>query len=129
MKRTCVLPLLFLLVASISPVSKTFSIFGGTGHIDINATDGCRWNATAADYWITITSGTSGTGSGAVYFEVPVNSSACPRTGTITVADQVFTITQQGAICLYSKGGSRLAPPHAAFNYAPSRSHRLHHLQ
>lgn len=27
------------------------------------------------------------------------------------------------------KGGSRLAPPHAAFNYAPSRSHRLHHLQ
>ena len=29
----------------------------------------------------------------------------------------------------YIKGGSRLAPPHAAFNYAPSRSHRLHHLQ
>ena len=32
-------------------------------------------------------------------------------------------------LILKLKGGSRLAPPHAAFNYAPSRSHRLHHLQ
>src|SRR5262249_29740428 len=52
-----------------------------------------------------VTSGTGGTGGsapfgsgdGAVSFTVAANTDATPRTGTITVADQTFTITQPGA--------------------------------
>ncbi|MCX5886549.1 MAG: DUF1566 domain-containing protein [Proteobacteria bacterium] len=89
-------------IYSLTPLSQAFSVSGGSGSIDVTATNGCSWTATNSDYWITITSDTNGTGSGTVNFAVSVNSGACPRTGTITIADQVFTITQQGASCLYS---------------------------
>jgi len=89
-------------IYSLTPLSQAFSVSGGSGSIDVTATNGCSWTATNSDYWITITSDTNGAGSGTVNFAVSVNSGACPRTGTITIADQVFTITQQGANCSYS---------------------------
>jgi subtilisin-like proprotein convertase family protein len=46
--------------------------------------------------WITITSGSSGTGNGTVNYSVAANTGANSRTGTITVNGQVHTVTQAG---------------------------------
>lgn len=46
--------------------------------------------------WITITSGSSGTGNGTVNYSVAASSGANQRSGTITVNGQVHTITQIG---------------------------------
>lgn len=51
------------------------------------------WTAIAADAWITVTGGASGTGSGTVTYTVGVNSGIA-RTGTISVAGLTFTVSQ-----------------------------------
>src|SRR4029079_4538802 len=59
----------------------------------INA--GCLWTAVSNNPdWITITSGANGTGEGAVAYSVNSNATVSPRTGSISVADQTFTIYQ-----------------------------------
>ncbi len=53
--------------------------------------------------WITITSGSTGTGNGTVNYTVAANAGTSQRTGTITVNGQVHTITQSGTSpCTYS---------------------------
>jgi hypothetical protein len=49
--------------------------------------------------WITLTSGTSGTGNGPVGFSVASNTGSA-RSGTLTIAGQTFTVNQ--AACSYS---------------------------
>lgn len=65
----------------------------GNGSFTVNTQGGCSWNASSNINWITITSGSRGTGSGTVVFNVGANSGAA-RTGTISVANQQFTISQ-----------------------------------
>ncbi|HJW87015.1 MAG TPA: BACON domain-containing carbohydrate-binding protein [Candidatus Brocadiaceae bacterium] len=52
--------------------------------------------------WITVTSGSSGTGNGTVVYSVSANTGTSPRTGTMTIAGQTFTVTQDGISCTYS---------------------------
>src|SRR4028118_348752 len=66
-----------------------------TGTITVMLPDGCSWTATSNVPWITITSGTSGSGNGTIKFAVPANNSA-PRTGIITVGSAPLTINQAG---------------------------------
>lgn len=66
---------------------------GGTGSIAVQAT--CAWTAASTVAWIRITSGAGGNGNGTVSFTVDANSGA-PRTGTITVGDQTYTVNQGG---------------------------------
>ncbi|MEZ4568494.1 MAG: Ig-like domain-containing protein, partial [Desulfobacterales bacterium] len=54
----------------------------------------CAWTATSGAPWISVTSGSSGTGSGSVGFSVAENTTTSPRTGTITVAGTPFTVEQ-----------------------------------
>jgi hypothetical protein len=79
---------------SINPTSQTFSSGGGTGSTTITTTAGCVWNASSNDSWISITSPTTGTGSGSVNFTVAPNDTGANRTGTLIVAGQTFTVTQ-----------------------------------
>ena len=51
--------------------------------------------------WITVTGGGSGTGNGTVTYTVAANTSASPRTGTLTIAGRTVTVTQAGA-CTYT---------------------------
>src|SRR5262249_8869432 len=59
--------------------------------------DSCAWTASSQASWLHLTAGFSGTGAGAVSYSVEANPDASPRTGTITVAQQTFTLTQAGA--------------------------------
>ena len=80
---------------SIYPTSKHFGPSGGTGSVDVTTQSGCAWTATSNDSWIHITSGSSGTGSGTVNYSVDENTGSA-RTGTITIANETFTVTQSG---------------------------------
>lgn len=73
---------------------------GGTGTVDVTAAGGCAWTAQTNVPWITITSGSSGSGTGRVAFTVAANTGPS-RTGTITIAGRTFTVTQGGG-CSYT---------------------------
>jgi len=92
----------------ISPISQNFTSSGGTGNISVTTSSSiCNWTTTSNDSWITITSGTSGTGSGTVNYSVSANTTTSQRTGTMTIAGETiagetFIVTQQGLTCTYT---------------------------
>jgi Putative binding domain, N-terminal/Viral BACON domain len=86
---------------SISPAGQDVAAGGGTGSVAVTTSGGCAWTAVSNAGWITVTGGASGSGAGSVSFNVAANTGAS-RSGTLTVAGQTFTITQQGASCAFS---------------------------
>jgi len=80
---------------SIAPASQDFAAAGGSGSVTVTASGaGCSWTAVSNAAWLTITSAASGTGSGSITFTAAVNGDGVPRTGTLTVAGQTFTVNQ-----------------------------------
>jgi hypothetical protein len=78
---------------SISPQSFTTGAAGGSGQIAVAAGAGCPWTASSGAAWITVAQGSSGAGDGQVSFAVGATNGPA-RTGTMTVAGKVFTVTQ-----------------------------------
>jgi subtilisin family serine protease len=87
------------LCGSIAPTSQSFATAGGTGSITVTTTDNCPWTASSNVSWITINSGSSGSGNGTVNYTVAANTNSADRTGTITVSQRTFTVTQSGVGC------------------------------
>lgn len=82
---------------SLSPTNQAFMAAGGSGTVSVSAPVSCAWTASRADAsWITITSGSTGSGNGTLSFSVLANSGSASRTGTLTVAGQTFTVSQCG---------------------------------
>jgi hypothetical protein len=65
--------------------------------VAVTAGTGCSWTATENLSWVSITSGASGTGNGAVNYSITENTGAA-RSGTITIAGQTFTISQAAPV-------------------------------
>jgi photosystem II stability/assembly factor-like uncharacterized protein len=88
---------------SLSPSSSFFSEVGGGGSIALAAGALCAWTAASNDAWIILTSADSGSGPDTVTFEVRENFSGSPRTGTVAIAGQTFTILQDAGLvdCTY----------------------------
>jgi trimeric autotransporter adhesin len=86
-----------------SPDSQRFGADGGTGRVQVTATDGCRWTATVDATWITL-SPTEGTGNGEVTFRVAEWNSVDERSATIRVANRTTIVRQDRdvAACTYS---------------------------
>ena len=82
---------------SISPTNASFSASGGTGSISVSTQAGCTWTTSSGATWMTITSGSSGTGNGTVNYSIASNTGGL-RTSSSTLAGRVFTVTQSGAI-------------------------------
>ena len=82
---------------AINPSSKEFTPTGGTCSIDVTSPTGCTWTATEGVVWLTITSGSSGNGNGAVNYSV-ANNTDRDRIASITVKDQSHTVTQKGTL-------------------------------
>ena len=82
---------------TLSPTSQAFSSAGGTGSFNVNTAAGCSWTASSGASFVTVTGGSSGTGSGTVNYSVAANSSTSSRSGTIAAGGQTFTITQSAA--------------------------------
>jgi M6 family metalloprotease-like protein len=86
---------------SISPISQSFSSAAGSGTVSVTAGSGCSWTASSNAVWISITSGASGSGNGAVGYSVQANAGNA-RSGTMTIAGQTFAVSQAGTSCSYS---------------------------
>jgi hypothetical protein len=79
---------------TISPTNYGFSSSSGTGSMAVTASSNCTWSATSNADWITVTSGSSGTGNGTVEYNISANTTGNNRIGTISIAGNTFTITQ-----------------------------------
>jgi hypothetical protein len=86
---------------SLSPATIDMAAAGGEGRTTVSAGGGCAWTAVSNAAWITVTSGSSGTGGGVVVFNAAANAGAA-RSGTITIGGQTLTVTQQPAPCTFS---------------------------
>ena len=100
--------------AAISPSSQSFNAAGGNGSIAVTTQN--AWTATTTDNWITINSGASGTGNGSVVYSVAQNNTGAPRTGTITVAGQTFTVTQDACAIGFSPASVTIDASGGSFN-------------
>ena len=83
---------------SLSPGSDEFAATSALGVVTVTTPSSsiCSWTAASNDSWITITSGSSGSGNGTVGYSVAANNGFA-RTGTITIGGQTFTLTQASA--------------------------------
>jgi hypothetical protein len=93
---------------AISPVSQDVPAGGGSGSISVESQAVCDWMAVSNASWITVTSGSQGRGNGVVTFAVAANTGAA-RTGTISVANRSFTVSQAA--------GAAPPPPPPACTY------------
>jgi hypothetical protein len=72
---------------------------GGRSNVELTTLTGCDWSASSSAEWIRVLTA-AGTGSAAIEFEVSSNTGAA-REGTLTVADQRLTISQESRPCGY----------------------------
>jgi hypothetical protein len=78
----------------LSPSNQTFSPAGGDGSITVVSPPGCQWTSRSNNAWISVQSGVTGNGGGRVEYRVDANSGGT-RSGTISIGDATFTVTQQ----------------------------------
>jgi hypothetical protein len=81
---------------ALSATALNFAKTGGSGSVVITAGTGCAWTATSDSAWAVITSGSSGSGNGAVAFDVDPNTNSNGRTAWLTVAGQSVAVHQAG---------------------------------
>ena len=83
-------------VYSISPTNDQLDKAARTGTpISVTTQPSCMWTAVSNASWVTVTSGSSGTGNGTVAYTVAANTTGADRTGTLTIAGLTFTVTQK----------------------------------
>ncbi len=90
-----------------NPLSIQIPSTGAQGSINIMAPDSCNWNASAAPSWIVL-SNSSGTAQGIVSYAVAANPTSQVRIGTITIANQIVSVSQEPTVC-----GQTLTPANA----------------
>jgi hypothetical protein len=93
---------------TLSATSQHFSASANSGFFNITANQGCGWRSRISDPWVDSYS-TDGNGSATFTYYVEVNQTHAPRSATINIAGQVYTITQDAApdACQYVLTPSR----------------------
>ncbi|HBB94855.1 MAG TPA: hypothetical protein DC054_05640, partial [Blastocatellia bacterium] len=88
---------------NIAPTAQAFSGAGGSATVTVTTPNNCSWTAVSNSSFITVNSGANGSGNGVVGFTVAANSTSSPRTGTLTIGGQTFTVSQAAASgCVYN---------------------------
>src|SRR5439155_15738111 len=72
----------------------------GTGSVTVTTGAGCTWAASSGAAWIPTPA--SGTGSGNAAYSVAANATTSARSGTLTIAGQTYTVTQDAPPCSYA---------------------------
>ncbi len=96
---------------TLSASEQAVAAVGGPVTVGVTTAAGCAWTATTTADWITITSGAAGSGSGTVALTIAANT-GLERTGTVTIAGQIFTVRQAAAPpppCTYTLSASEQA--------------------
>jgi all-beta uncharacterized protein/S-layer family protein len=80
---------------TISPSGMSFSAKAHSNKIvNVTAQAGANWSAVSNNSWITVPPGSGGSGNGTVTYSVDPNTGSSIRSGTITIAERVFTVWQ-----------------------------------
>lgn len=82
---------------AISSSSASFAASGGTGSVSITTPSYCNWTTSSGISWIGVNTG-SGMGSGLMTYSVSPNTDTVGRVGSLTIAGNVFTITEDGVV-------------------------------
>jgi hypothetical protein len=90
---------------SIEPENETHTADAEIGNIAVTAPIGCTWTVENTNAWVTLLTGTNGSGSTNVSYQLSTNVSPLARSGNLTVAGQLYAIIQDGVVCNY-----RLSP-------------------
>jgi subtilase family serine protease len=101
---------------ALSSISASVPPAAGAYGVTVTAGSGCAWTALSNASWITVTSGSSGTGSGPVSYAVSANTGAASRTGSITVAGLTFSITQAFVPCTYTVSAGAISSDASGFS-------------
>ena len=81
--------------ALVSPAAATVGQTGGEGTVDVRVTpSNASWTAVSSADWLTIPSGTKGTGTWTLMYSVAPNPSSSGRSAQISLAGATFTVTQ-----------------------------------
>jgi hypothetical protein len=80
----------------LSATNATLTASAGSGAVILIANYYCNWSASSDSAWLTITSGTNGTGLQILKYSATANSASLPRVGILTIAGQTLTVTQLG---------------------------------
>ncbi len=87
---------------ALDPTGANIGPDAGQGPINVITGDGCPWTATTNVPWISVASGSPGTGNGRVLITFTANSGP-ERTGIVSIATGTFTLTQRaGPPCTFS---------------------------
>jgi N-acetylneuraminic acid mutarotase len=81
---------------TLSPTSQSIPSSGGNYIVNVTAGGQCSWTAVSNAPWITIISSSIGSGNSRIDYLVDANLNTNPRTGTMTIAGQTFTVIQAG---------------------------------
>jgi len=96
---------------SLSPRTVSASASGGEYGVNVVTYPGCRWAAKTTLPWVKLSTD-AGEGRGAVFFEIQANTSPSSRTGTIEVAGQAVTVSQNGGPpCSFSVSPTYISVP------------------
>jgi hypothetical protein len=90
---------------SLNPTSRNHGSSASSGNnVGLTASEAvCKWTASSDRSWIHVTSAASGTGSANVVYSVDANAGTSSRSGSLTIGDRTFAITQSGvASCSYT---------------------------
>jgi hypothetical protein len=83
---------------SIAPASQSVAAAAAARTVALTASDpSCAWTAVSNAGHLSITPAASGTGSAAVAWTVAANPGTAARSGTLTIAGRVLTVSQVGA--------------------------------
>ena len=85
---------------SITPESATAPSAASTGKVTVSAGSGCAWTASSNASWLTIASGSTGSGNGEVQYAAAATTGPA-RSGTLTIAGRTFTLNQ-GEGCAFT---------------------------
>jgi hypothetical protein len=81
---------------AIAPPAGAFGSDGGSASVTVTVAPGCAWTASSNADWVTVTSGTTGSGSGTVSYSVRANTGTESRNGVLSIGDRNHAVTQDG---------------------------------
>ena len=85
-------------VYALDRLERSIDANGGRLDVAVSAQAGCAWTAVSNAAWLSIATGATGQGPGAVTVVVQENDAPERRTGTLTIAGQTYTVTQGEAV-------------------------------
>ena len=83
---------------TLSTSQLSFPASGGSNSVSVTTASQCTWTATSDRGWMSITSGSSGSGGGVVNISVTPNTTTAERSGTLTIAGLTVAVREDGVV-------------------------------